>query len=48
MEQVSESERIELEDLLLDFDRIPEAAAPSVKAAYYQLKLEWQNKKMEL
>lgn len=48
MEQVSESERIELEDLLRDFDRIPEAAAPSVKAAYYQLKLEWQNKKMEL
>lgn len=46
MEQISESGKIELEDLLLDFERLPEAAVPSIKAAYYQLKLEWQNKKI--
>jgi hypothetical protein len=35
------SEEIELNALIDDFDKIPEAVAPSIKATYYQLKLKY-------
>lgn len=42
--QLSVSDRSELEMYLNDFDKIPEAVAPAIKAKYYDLKREWQNK----
>lgn len=42
--QLSDSERAELEMYLADFDKIPEAVAPAIKAKYYALKREWKNK----
>lgn len=42
--QLSDSERAELEMFLADFDKIPEAVAPAIKAKYYALKREWKNK----
>jgi hypothetical protein len=38
------SEEIEMKELIDDFDKIPEAVAPSIKAAYYQMKLKYNNK----
>lgn len=43
-EQLSVSDKSELDMYLKDFDKIPEAVAPAVKAKYYDLKREWQNK----
>lgn len=43
-QQLSVSDKSELEMYLNDFDKIPEAVAPAVKAKYYELKREWQNK----
>jgi predicted ATP-binding protein involved in virulence len=43
-EKLTASEKIEIKILTDDFDKIPEAVAPSVKAAYYQLKLKYNNK----
>lgn len=43
-EQLSISDKSELEMYLNDFDKIPEAVAPAIKAKYYELKREWQNK----
>lgn len=38
------SEEYEINGLIDDFDKIPEAIAPSVKAEFYQLKLVWNSK----
>ena len=43
-DRLSISDKSELEMYLQDFDKIPEAVAPAVKAKYYDLKREWQNK----
>ncbi len=43
-EQLSVSDKSELDMYLKDFDKIPETVAPAVKAKYYDLKREWQNK----
>jgi predicted ATP-binding protein involved in virulence len=43
-EEPTASEEIEMKELIDDFDKIPEAVAPSIKAAYYQLKLKYNNK----
>jgi predicted ATP-binding protein involved in virulence len=43
-EELTASEEIEMKELINDFDKIPEAVAPSIKAAYYQLKLKYNNK----
>ena len=43
-EQLSVSDKSELDMYLKDFDKIPEAVAPAVKAKYNELKREWQNK----
>lgn len=43
-DQLSDSDRVELEMYLDDFQKIPEAVAPAVKAKYYDLKREWENK----
>lgn len=40
--QLSDSDRAELEMYLDDFDKIPEAVAPAIKAKYYALKREWK------
>ena len=43
-DRLSISDKSELEMYLQDFDKIPEAVAPAIKAKYYDLKREWQNK----
>jgi hypothetical protein len=43
-EEPTASDEMELKALIDDFDKIPEAVAPSIKAAYYQLKLRYNNK----
>jgi len=43
-EKLSVSDKSELEMYLNDFDKIPEAVAPTVKAHYYELKRKWMNK----
>lgn len=43
-DRLSDSDRVELEMYLDDFKKIPEAVAPAVKAKYYDLKREWENK----
>lgn len=43
-ERLSISDKSELGMSLDDFDKIPEAVAPAIKAKYYELKREWQNK----
>lgn len=42
--QLSASERSELEMYLKDFEKIPEAVAPAIKARFYELNREWQSK----
>ncbi|MDR3140142.1 MAG: AAA family ATPase [Tannerellaceae bacterium] len=42
--ELTVSEEIEMKELIDDFDKIPEAVAPSIKAAYYQLKLKYNKK----
>lgn len=42
--QLSASERSELEMYLKDFEKIPEAVAPAIKARFYELNREWQGK----
>lgn len=43
-EQLSASERSELEMYLKDFEKIPEAVTPAIKARFYELNREWQGK----
>ncbi len=40
------SEQKELEEYLSDFDKMPEAVAPNVKARYYELNRLWNAKKL--
>lgn len=41
---LSVSDKSELNMYFDDFDKIPEAVAPAIKAKYYDLKREWNNK----
>ena len=43
MEELIRSDRLSISDKS-EFQKIPEAVAPAVKAKYYDLKREWQNK----
>jgi len=43
-ESLSAMEQDKLNMLMTDFDNIPEAVAPNVKAKYYELKMKWNRK----